>query len=130
MRRNRWIEAVTFRREPRFGGISPDSHRFAVRALKDACLHRFPIHTIECGDQQRGENRFAHSRVRAGYEETLRRPNHWGREIAWECASSLRIWTSASTRLAIKGCESFAVSDMRRRAVPGGTVGGRIGRIP
>ena len=128
VRRNRRIEAVTFRQQPFLRNFGPRAHRFAVRAFDGARLHRLPIDSIQRGDQQRGKNGLADVRVRAG-DEIIRSSGRRKRTRAAE-VSLAGFEPSRATRSASIALESFAVSDKRSRAVPGGTVGGRIARTP
>src|ERR1017187_6966767 len=94
MWRNWRIKPISFRGKPVFRCFRPCAHRLAVRAFAGACLHGFPIHSVQCGDEEGGENGLSHIRVRAGHEIS----SHREAETVRAVENSLRAWIMADTR--------------------------------
>src|SRR6266566_3275443 len=126
LRRDRRIEAIRLRNGLRFGNFRQLHHGAAIGAFTCASLNGLPVRGIEGGDKERGKQRFADVCIRAGDKERL----FHGRTACTGTCSCSRMETSASVKRASRSVESFALSEIRKREVPAGTLGGRMGRTP
>src|SRR2546427_1533108 len=126
MRRDGRIEAIRLRKGLCFGNFCQLDHRAAIGAFTRAGLNGLPVRGIEGGDEKRGKQRFADVCIRAGDKERLVH----GRTACTGTCSCSRMEMSASVKRASRSVESLALSEIRRREVPAGTLGGRMGRAP
>src|SRR5690348_4788403 len=126
MRRDGWIEGITFRQGLRLRNFREPDDGLAIGALACARLDRLPVNGVKCSNQQRGKQRLADVGVRAGDKKGFVH----GCAACRETCSFSRIETSTSAKRARSSLESLAWSEIRRREAPAGTLGGRIGRTP
>src|SRR3989475_12956898 len=126
MRRDGRIEAIRLRNGLCFGNFRQLHHRAAIGAFTCAGLNGLPVRGIEGGDEKRGKQRFADVCIRAGDKERLVH----GRTACTGTCSCSRMEMSASVKRTSRSVESLALSEIRRREVPAGTLGGRMGRAP
>ncbi len=94
------------------------AHGFAVRLALKARLHRLPIARAERARERRAEHGLANSCVRAGDDKAH-----------GYCPSRSSSKRSASIISPAMAADTFNVSAILNRAVPSGTVGGRMARI-
>src|SRR5258706_7822707 len=116
VRRCRRLQPIGLGQNALGGEAGQPKNRFAVGLLLEAGLNRLPIEPVQSTRERGCENSFADAGVSAGY--------NYGRDHAVLRMSSAR----ASNKSATTASLTFNVSAMRRRAVPSGTVGGRIAR--
>ena len=93
-------------------------HGFAVRLALKARLDRLPIVRAKRAGERRAEHGLANPRVRAGDDEAH-----------GYCPSRSSSKRSASIISPAMAEDIFNVSAIRSRAVPSGTVGGRMARM-
>src|SRR5260370_19657466 len=123
MRRDGRIEAISLWNGLRLQNLRELHHRMTVSAVTSPGLNRLPVDGVEGGDKKRGEQSLSYVRIRAGDKQGL----FHGRKACigkWSCS---RMEVRASTKRARRAAGSFAFSERRDRAVPGGTLGGRMG---
>src|SRR3569623_2406350 len=118
MRRDGCIENIPLRQYPLGSKTTQIHHAKRVCAVFMACLHRLPVIGAQRIRESRTKNRFADIGVGAADDKA--------RAHAFSaCASSLSAASMDSTSAPV----TFSVSEMRSRAVPAGTVGGRMPRL-
>src|SRR4029077_5807102 len=126
MRRYRRIKTIRLRQGTGFGNFRQLDHGLAIGPLRCAGLNGLPVNGVEGGDEKRGEQSFAYVCIRASDKQGL---SHARTACSGICSCS-RMETSASAKRARRSVESFALSEIRRRDEPAGTLGGRMGRTP
>src|ERR1700739_1681388 len=125
MRRYRRIETVRLGNRLCFWDFRQLDDGLTVGSLSCARLDRFPVDPVQRGNKKGRQQSFAYVRIRAADKDVF----HERTACSGACSSS-RIETSTSLKRANRSVVSFALREIRRRAVPTGTLGGRIGRTP
>src|SRR3984893_677970 len=126
MRRYRRIETVRLGNRLCFRNFRELDDSLAVGSLGCARLNWLPVNRVQRGNKKRGQQSFTYVRIRAGDKEGF---FHERTACSGACSSS-RIETSTSLKRASRSVVSFELREIRRREVPAGTLGGRIGRTP
>src|SRR5579884_1257914 len=127
MRRYWTGKSHAFAKDLLIAGRSEPPHLGGIVILLDAGLDRLPVADGQLGSiavqQSRGNHCFPDSCIGAGYEETA---EHAERSLIARCCLSAGI--RALMKLSRTGSVIFTFTEILSRAVPVGTLGGRIAR--